>query len=59
MNFVGRAPGELLVPTGGDQVRRVCEAAGITCHTVEIGELIKAGGGIHCMTAFLTRDPLI
>ena len=22
------------------------------------GELIKAGGGIHCMTAFLKRDPL-
>jgi arginine deiminase len=44
------------MPAGGDQMRRLYEAAGITCHTVEVGELIKAGGGIHCMSAFLKRD---
>jgi N-dimethylarginine dimethylaminohydrolase len=59
MNFVALKPGEILMPTGGDAMRRVYEAAGIVCHTVEIGELIKAGGGIHCMTAFLKRDPLV
>jgi arginine deiminase len=59
MNFVALAPGEILMPTGGDQMRRLYEAAGIICHAIEIGELIKAGGGIHCMTAFLKRDPLV
>ena len=59
MNFVALKPGEILMPTGGDALRRIYEAAGIVCHTVEIDELIKAGGGIHCMTAFLKRESLI
>lgn len=58
MNFVALAPGEILMPAGGDGMRAKYEAAGVTCHTVEIGELIKAGGGIHCMTGFLKRDDL-
>jgi N-dimethylarginine dimethylaminohydrolase len=58
MNFVALAPGEILMPAGGEELRSKYEAAGVTCHTVEIGELIKAGGGIHCMTGFLKRDDL-
>jgi N-dimethylarginine dimethylaminohydrolase len=56
MNFVALQPGEILMPTGGDRTRALYEEAGVICHTVEIGELIKAGGGIHCMTGFLKRD---
>jgi len=59
MNFVALKPGEILMPTGGDELRQVYETAGIVCHTIEIDELIKAGGGIHCMTAFLKRESLI
>lgn len=58
MNFVALAPGEVLMPEGGDTMRRKYEEAGVVCHTVEVRELIKAGGGIHCMTAFLKRDRL-
>jgi arginine deiminase len=56
MNFVAFSPGVVLMPTGGDRLREQYEAAGVVCHTVEIDELIKAGGGIHCMTGFLKRD---
>lgn len=56
MNFVALGPGKVLMPAGGDTMRARYEDAGVTCHTVEIGELIKAGGGIHCMTGFLKRD---
>lgn len=56
LNFVALAPGEILMPAGGERLRERYEAAGIRCHTVEIGECIKAGGGIHCMTGFLKRD---
>ncbi|MCC6314677.1 MAG: amidinotransferase [Thermomicrobiales bacterium] len=56
MNFVALAPGKILMPAGGDGLRATYEAAGVECHTVEIGELIKGGGGLHCMTAFLRRD---
>jgi N-dimethylarginine dimethylaminohydrolase len=58
MNFVALAPGKILMPAGGTVMQAVYERAGIECHTVEIGELIKAGGGIHCMTGFLKRDQL-
>jgi N-dimethylarginine dimethylaminohydrolase len=58
MNCVALAPGEVLMPAGGNLLQAAYESAGVTCHTVEIGELIKAGGGVHCMTGFLKRDDL-
>ena len=58
MNGVVLAPGVLLMPAGGDQLRVAYETAGVTCYTVDVSELIKAGGGIHCMTGFLKRDDL-
>ncbi len=56
LNFVALAPGEVLMPAGATRMQAAYEAAGVRCQTVEIGELIKAGGGIHCMTGFLKRD---
>lgn len=56
MNFVALAPGEILMPSGGERMRERYAAAGVRCHTVEIGECIKAGGGIHCMTGLLKRE---
>jgi N-dimethylarginine dimethylaminohydrolase len=59
MNFVALRPGEILMPAGGERMQEIYERAGVTCRTVDVSELIKAGGGIHCMTGFLKRDPLI
>jgi N-dimethylarginine dimethylaminohydrolase len=56
LNFVALAPGEILMPAGGTSMRQRYEDAGVRCHTVDIDECIKAGGGIHCMTGFLKRD---
>ncbi len=56
LNFVALAPGEVLMPAGGERMQAAYEAAGVRCLTIEVGELIKAGGGIHCMTGFLKRD---
>lgn len=56
MNFVALAPGEILMPAGGERMQARYEKAGVLCHTVDISECIKAGGGIHCMTGFLMRD---
>jgi len=58
MNFVAFEPGVILMPTGGENLQAKYEEAGIRCITVDVGELIKAGGGIHCMTGFLKRDEL-
>jgi N-dimethylarginine dimethylaminohydrolase len=57
MNFVALRPGEILMAAGGKTLQAAYESAGVVCHTIEIGELIKAGGAIHCMTGFLKRDP--
>ncbi len=56
MNFVALAPGEILMPAGGERMQARYEEASVRCHTVDISECIKAGGGIHCMTGFLNRD---
>jgi N-dimethylarginine dimethylaminohydrolase len=56
MNFVALAPGEILMPAGAERLQARYEAAGVRCHTVDISECIKAGGGIHCMTGFLKRE---
>jgi len=58
LNFVATKPGEMLIPAGATQMMATYEAAGIRCVPVEIDELIKAGGGIHCLTGILKRDPL-
>jgi N-dimethylarginine dimethylaminohydrolase len=55
-NFVALAPYRILMPTGSPRQKAIFEDAGITCIEIEVDELIKAGGGIHCMTAFLKRD---
>ena len=59
LNFVALEPGKILLPAGGDKMRDVYERAGIECILVEVDELIKAGGGVHCMSGFLKRDPLV
>ena len=56
MNFVALEPGKILMPTGGRRLKERFEEAGVICKEVDISELVKGGGGIHCMTAFLRRD---
>lgn len=56
MNFVAIEPGKILMPKGAERMRTIYEDAGVRCIEIEVGELIKAGGGIHCMTGFLRRD---
>jgi N-dimethylarginine dimethylaminohydrolase len=58
LNVVALAPGEILAPAGGEAMLERYQAAGVQCHPVEIGECIKAGGGIHCMTGTLKRDAI-
>jgi arginine deiminase len=55
LNFVTLGPRHVLMATGNPVTRAFYEAAGITCQTVEIGELVKAAGGIGCLTGILER----
>lgn len=57
MNFVTLAPGCVVMPAGAPQARRALEQAGVSCEEVEIGEYLKAAGGLGCLTGIIRRGP--
>lgn len=56
LNFVTLAPRRILMAAGNPITQAFYEEAGITCHTVEIDELLMAAGGIGCLTGILERE---
>lgn len=58
INFVALAPGKVVMPAGNPRTRELLEGAGVTCIEVDLSEIIKGWGAVHCMTAFLRRDPV-
>lgn len=55
-NIVPLAPGHLLMPAGNPRTKALLVQAGCTIIEVELREIQKSGGSIHCMTGFLKRD---
>jgi N-dimethylarginine dimethylaminohydrolase len=58
LNGVCLAPGHFLMPAGAPAMRRAYEEAGVRVEAVDVSELIKAGGAIHCLTGVLKREPV-
>lgn len=57
LNFVALEPGRVIMPAAGNvEVPAKLRAAGIECIEIVLDELMKGGGSVHCMTAFLKRD---
>jgi N-dimethylarginine dimethylaminohydrolase len=56
LNFVTLGPRSILMTAGNPVTQAFYEDAGITCHTVEMDELLKAAGGIGCLTGILERQ---
>lgn len=55
LNFVTLGPREILMSAGNPVTQAFYEDAGITCRTVQVDELLKAAGGIGCLTGILER----
>jgi N-dimethylarginine dimethylaminohydrolase len=55
LNFVTLGPRSVLMSAGNPITRSFYEAEGIICETVEVDELVKAAGGIGCLTGVLKR----
>jgi arginine deiminase len=55
-NIVALAPGHLVMPTGNPRTKQLLEDAGCTIIEIELREIQKSGGAMHCMTGFLKRD---
>lgn len=57
-NCIALAPGKVLFSATGTRTRRNLDKAGVETITVDITEINKMGGGIHCSTLPLKRDSL-
>jgi N-dimethylarginine dimethylaminohydrolase len=56
LNLLCLGPRHVILPSGNPNSRRLLERAGVVCNEVNVSELAKGGGGIHCMVAVLSRD---
>lgn len=56
LNFVTLGPRQILMAAGNPKTQAFLESEGITCHTIEVEELLKAAGGIGCLTGILERE---
>ncbi len=56
LNVVPLAPRTILMPAGNPITQRFYESLGVTCLPVEVDEILKAAGGIGCMTGVLERE---
>jgi N-dimethylarginine dimethylaminohydrolase len=56
LNFVTLGPRSVLMPAGNSITQSFYETEGIRCETVDVDELLKAAGGIGCLTGILRRE---
>lgn len=56
INMVPLAPGVVVMPSGNPLTRAALEHAGIECLEIDIAELMKGAGAVHCMTGVVKRD---
>ncbi len=54
-NFVALEPGLVVMPEGNPRCQAALESYGIKVITVNISEIAKGRGALHCKTAFLKR----
>ena len=57
-NCIALEPGKVLFSSQGVRTRKNLEKAGVEIIPVDISEINKLGGGIHCSTLPLLRDSI-
>lgn len=57
-NCIALEPGKVLFSSQGVRTRKNLEKAGVEVRPVDISEINKLGGGIHCSTLPLLRDSI-
>lgn len=56
VNFVAIEPGHVVTSVGSPRTVELLEKAGVKVDVLDLSELNKGRGSVHCMTAFLKRD---
>ncbi len=57
VNVVAVAPGKVVMAAGCPNTKALLEKHHVEVIEVDLSELLKAWGSVHCMTAFLKRAP--
>jgi len=55
INVVPLAPGVIVAPEGNTITKALLERNGVEVFEVEVDELMKGGGSVHCMTGVIKR----
>ncbi|PLS17330.1 amidinotransferase [Bacillus sp. M6-12] len=58
INFVALEPGKVVMPSGCQEMKSKLEEAGVAAIEADMSEILNGWGAMHCMTAFLKRDPI-
>ncbi len=58
INFVALAPGVIAMATGSPRTSAMYREAGIEVLELDVSEIMKGWGSIHCLTSFLRREPV-
>jgi len=58
INLVALEPGKVLAPAGNEKTKKVLQKNGIEVIEVDVSELMKGNGCLHCMTAVLAREEI-
>lgn len=58
INVVALEPGKVLMVEGNPNTKKKIEDAGVEVIEVDLSEIKKGWGAIHCMSVFLNRDPV-
>lgn len=56
VNFVALEPGKIIMSAGNPDSAAAMAEAGLEIIEVEMSEIVKGMGAVHCCTAFLARD---
>ncbi len=59
LNVVALAPGHVVMAAGNPRTCGLLESHGIRVEKIDVSEILKGWGSIHCMTAVLRRDPIL
>lgn len=54
-NFVVLSPGHIVMSTGNPRTQELLEKNGVKVDVVDISEIMKGKGALHCITAYLKR----
>lgn len=57
-NSVALEPGRIVMPAGSPRTVELLNEAGVEVIELELDEIKKGGGAVHCLTAFLKRDDI-